>query len=402
MLADDVALLIKHADLNWVLEALGYCGRFTGLKLNVSKTVAFDPHNLLSDTETAVQVVSQQVKYLGAFLGTDPMVESLNFDMIQKKMRTKIDRWKHRITSLQGWVLVIKVIIFLCCTHVLNSVHILSKHLDQIQHMLNEFLWKGKNKVPQSTFCQDLATGGLRMLKVCNSVLVLYVRWMVWLWNDEGKTWSGFAWQQVLTDIPWVVIPGLIYISDAWMKDWDPFYQDVFWAYVQLNVMACSFPTETILPKNVWACWENKVLNLPLIKAGIIEVADLPLTNGSIDYNKLQELSCEQGSRQSVFLMAVSLQEKFKSWFHIPALDRQLPLEPIKKVKNIIHNNSWQPSTLTKWEIALQIPSQSVTDTSLIFKRLVQKIKVSKLLATLALIAKICKIPTLASCYLVW
>ncbi len=102
MLADDVALLIKHADLNWVLEALGYCGRFTGLKLNVSKTVAFDPHNLLSDTETAVQVVSQQVKYLGAFLGTDPMVESLNFDMIQKKMRTKIDRWKHRITSLQG------------------------------------------------------------------------------------------------------------------------------------------------------------------------------------------------------------------------------------------------------------------------------------------------------------
>ena len=145
---------------------------------------------------------------------------------------------------------------------------------------------------------------------------------------------------------------------------------------------------------------------MPLIKAGIVEVADLPLVNGTIDYCKLQEISKAQGPTQSVFLLASALQNKFKSFFHFLVSDRDLQLEPIK---TILHTGSWKQPTLIKWEVALQILPLSTTDMSLVFKRLMQKIKISKLrdcnfkilhriLATPALISKIRKNPNMVSC----
>ncbi len=92
----------KRTELSKVLEQIGLCGNFTSLKLNISKTVVFDPHGFLTDSGLGVQIKSEPIKYLGAFLGTDPLVESKNFDLIKTKMKTKIDRWKHRVTSLQG------------------------------------------------------------------------------------------------------------------------------------------------------------------------------------------------------------------------------------------------------------------------------------------------------------
>ena len=122
-----------------------------GLCLNLSKTVAFDPAGL-TPLDLGIQVTNKPVKYLGTFLGTDKSVEQLNFEMIKEKMQVKADHWQNRVITLQARILVIKVLIFSCCTHVLNTMYISSRHLDQIQHFLNDFLWRGKNKI-QAAFC---------------------------------------------------------------------------------------------------------------------------------------------------------------------------------------------------------------------------------------------------------
>ncbi len=228
--------------------------------------------------------------------------------------------------------------------------------------MLNEFLWHGKNRLAQSVCYQDYPAGGLRMLKVQDSVMSLRVKWMQHLWKDKGATWSVYIWNQVLASIPEAVIPGMTYVSDAWICDWDPFYQDIIRAFVNLNVLACGVPLDKQLPKNLWACQENRVINIPLVKAGIVEVVDLPLVHGTVDFHQLQDLSKAQGSKQSVFLIASALQNKFKSWFHIPVSDRNLQMEPIKKIKTILHMSNWKQSTLTKWEVALQITPLLVTE----------------------------------------
>ena len=76
-------------------------------------------------------------------------------------------------------------------------------------------------------------------------------------------------------------------------------------------------------------------------------------------------------SKQLVFLLSVSLQQKFKSYFHFPHSDGELPLEIFKKAKKITQQYSWQLCTLTKWEIVLQIPPLPTTDMCLAFKRMV-------------------------------
>ncbi len=104
---------------------------------------------------------------------------------------------------------------FSCCTHILNTTYIASKHLDQIQHMLNEFLWRGKNKISQQIFCQDFAAGGLRILHVWGSVLKLRLKWFKHLWIDKGESWSAFVWPQVLTAIPSSLMPRMSFVSDT-------------------------------------------------------------------------------------------------------------------------------------------------------------------------------------------
>ncbi len=99
--------------------------------MNLSKTVAFDPFSHVDDS-LGIQVTSQPIKYLGTYLGMDPSVEKLNFDVMMLKMKSKIDHWQHSyfyVISLQGWILV-KVLLFSYCTHILNTTYIASKHLD--------------------------------------------------------------------------------------------------------------------------------------------------------------------------------------------------------------------------------------------------------------------------------
>ncbi len=174
------------------------------------------------------------------------------------------------------------------------------------------------------------------MLRVRDLVLELRIKWFRQLWSDKGASWSTFVWPQVLTALPSALMPGMSFVSDAWIQNIDPFYQDAIWSYVNLNCLARAMPLDNPLPQNVWACHENKTINYPLVHAGIIEVSDLLLQNGSVDHSVLQRLSAQQGSKQSVFLLFVSLQQKFKSYFHLPHLDGELPLEIFKKVKKII------------------------------------------------------------------
>ncbi len=122
-------------------------------------------------------------------------------------------------------------------------------------------------------------------------------------------------------------MPGMSFVSNAWIQNLDPFYQDAIWSYAHLNCIARVVPLDNLLPQNIWACHENKTINHPLVHAGIIEVSDLPLQNGSVDYSVLQSLSIQQGSKQSVFLLSIALQQKFKSYFYLSHSDGTLPLE---------------------------------------------------------------------------
>ncbi len=67
--ADDTAIFLSHkSDLPPILAVITHVGTFTGLSLNIDKTIAFCPNQEIPDTCCGVVIAAKPVKYLRAFL----------------------------------------------------------------------------------------------------------------------------------------------------------------------------------------------------------------------------------------------------------------------------------------------------------------------------------------------
>ncbi len=78
--ADDTAIISESTEqLPGLIQAICHMGSFTGLELNLSKTIAFSCQEIDECVITGVQVASKPVKYLGAYLGYGDLTQ-LNFE----------------------------------------------------------------------------------------------------------------------------------------------------------------------------------------------------------------------------------------------------------------------------------------------------------------------------------
>ncbi len=161
-------------------------GTFTGLQLNLSKMIAF----VMSGnkrTVAGVEVDSQPVKYLGAFLGLEDLSE-MNFNKPLSKAQNNSQSWNKRNLTLTARVLVSKTFITSIFIHTLNSVFIHTHQIQLIQQLLNDFVWRGRPRVHQSVACASLHDGSLNMMYVKNVVCGLRVKWFQRLCADCGSS----------------------------------------------------------------------------------------------------------------------------------------------------------------------------------------------------------------------
>ncbi len=97
--ADDIALLAESSSqLALLTQTIQTVGAYTGLHLNISKTIAFSCVATDKYYIEGIQVACKPVKYLGAFLGYGDLTK-LNFEIPLKKVQNKIQYWnKHHLT----------------------------------------------------------------------------------------------------------------------------------------------------------------------------------------------------------------------------------------------------------------------------------------------------------------
>ena len=78
--ADDIAIFLSDlSQLGPVLAHIDWVGSFTGLKLNLDKTIAFDSRAQGKLKVSGVEIRCAPVKYLGTYLGLGDM-SHLNFE----------------------------------------------------------------------------------------------------------------------------------------------------------------------------------------------------------------------------------------------------------------------------------------------------------------------------------
>ncbi len=100
--ADDTALFIANiSQLPEVIEHINMVGTYTGLSLNLSKTIAFC-HKQKTDLKVGgVLVRNALVKYLGVYLGTGDLTTK-NFEKPLSVAHDKISKWNKRHLALKA------------------------------------------------------------------------------------------------------------------------------------------------------------------------------------------------------------------------------------------------------------------------------------------------------------
>ncbi len=188
--ADDIALISESLeDVPQILRDLQKCGEFTGLQLNLAKTVVYSSACERDYQFHGITVTGNPVKYLGTYIGKGDTATILNLDSALSKMKTMAQRWKHQTLSLTARIVVFKTMIFSQVVHILNTMYVAPKTINFLQKYANDFLWRGHNRVNTEMVQNPLSLGGLNQINVKHFMHNLHVKWMIRLWQDHGETW---------------------------------------------------------------------------------------------------------------------------------------------------------------------------------------------------------------------
>ena len=75
------------------MKDIGICGQYTGLSLNLDKTMVFDSRAQNEYKYCGVTVTNKPVKYLGMHLGVGEASVELNLQKALEKIRTVALQW---------------------------------------------------------------------------------------------------------------------------------------------------------------------------------------------------------------------------------------------------------------------------------------------------------------------
>ncbi len=374
--ADDTAIFLSNlAQMKPVLDHIALMGSFTGLRLNLEKTIAFDLSTVHKLLVSGICVCNAPVKYLGAFLGLGDL-SHLNFEQPLKKARAVIGRWLKHSLTLDARILVIKTFIFSVFVHILNTVSVSSTQMDIMQKMVTDFLWRGRSRVKLSTMMADYACGGLKMLHVRNVVHALRVKWMQHFSLDMGLTWSRLAWPAVTCRIPPELFQGLCHVLESALCGLDQFYSSMLHSYTYVSNLFYKANKELDLPINLWGHPKSQSINIQMCQQEYFTVADLPVTSGIIDHKVVQNKFLQNKSHYCSFLVCYQLQSCFQSRLGSLVKGSYLVHEDlILQLKALLLQASSSMLSLTNWEIYFWLMPMSLPVIQMIFKRMLQACK---------------------------
>ncbi len=139
-----------------------------------------------------------------------------------------------------------------------------------------------------------------------------------------------FAWTWITQVFPVEIIPGLTMCKESLLKGIPLFYVAILRSFAYVNRLNGS--ANVGQQRNIWGTEAYPRVNLPMIACGFVEVADLPINNGLLDYRRVQYTLQQHGYRENIFLLCVVLQSKFKLALGCLPSERQFPLHLEREV----------------------------------------------------------------------
>ena len=195
--ADDLwtALMPHVDDINEFLEEMEKFHLYSGLKMNYSKSIAFQIGPVRKDsqfiTKKTLAWTQEPVKILGIWIHPDPKIsEALNYDALLEKSKRILKQWSGRNLSWMGKIVIINSLVSSLFAYRLAVLPTPSEEFfKKYKTIVLDFLWKGgKSHVRYTKITQDYHHGGLKLVDLKNKEISLKAKWPIYF-KDRDEKW---------------------------------------------------------------------------------------------------------------------------------------------------------------------------------------------------------------------
>ena len=196
--ADDTVLCLDSFEsLRNALELLDFFSKYSGLKVNITKTQVLcigslrkcsniDLHNV---NGCDVSLVNEKyITYLGVQFCIDlKNLPDLNYDRIFDKLKRQMISWSKRNITVFGRVVLVKSLLVSQLNHLFTSIPNPSEQLlKAINVSFFRFIWNNKpDKISRKQIVSSYANGGLKMVDITHFSHALKLTWIRRIMNND-------------------------------------------------------------------------------------------------------------------------------------------------------------------------------------------------------------------------
>ena len=133
------------------------------------------------------------IKTLGVYFTYDiKLLHEKNFIEKLDSIKKLINIWSSRGLSLYGKVTVIKSLLIPKFVYVLSLLPTPKEMVKELNRLLFQFLWKGRDKVTSASAINDFEHGGLRMIDMDSMIVSLRFAWLCRIFSENSGTWKNY------------------------------------------------------------------------------------------------------------------------------------------------------------------------------------------------------------------
>lgn len=291
LFADDLTGFLRNDhSLRKFMELVEAFGECSGLRINHEKSEVMllgngRHYSLRNDTEIGDLKIKHSVKILGVHFTYDSRAKRrLNFDEIVTSIKQKLHIWRWRDLTIMGRIQIVKTFIIPIFLYRASMICSDQEFVKEVNKIIFDFIWKGKDKVKRSVLVGDIEDGGLKAPHLMSMIETQRIICCKKLACDEPS-----SWKTILLHYLKPVGGKLILCCNFDVKmlpiKLPPFYEDCLKSFAKCSV-AINHSEEAIDDRNAilqTILWNNRLIRIDgkvvffkaLAEKGILRIGDL-------------------------------------------------------------------------------------------------------------------------------
>ena len=298
LFADDLTGFLKNdISLQKFLELVEAFGDCSGLRINHDKSEVMLLGNsvrssLRNDTEIKNLEIKHSVKILGVHFTYDSRAKrKLNFDEIVTSIKQKLHIWRWRDLTIFGRIQIVKTFIIPIFLYRASMVCCDQEFVKEVNKIIFDFIWKGKDKVKRSVLVGDIEDGGLKAPHLNSMIETQRIMCCKKLVSDEPSSWKIILLHYLKPVGGKFILCCNFDVKRLPIKV-PPFYEDCLKSFAKCSVAnnQCEEITDDINEILQIVLWNNKHIRIDgkpvfyktLAEKGILRIGDLISENNEL------------------------------------------------------------------------------------------------------------------------